>query len=56
MDARTNLLQAIPILIPEDRAVVAETPLVYLGVIHVKTRLSSQGSVSHNFLFEIRES
>ena len=39
VDARTNFLQAIPILIPEDCAVVAETPLVDLGVLHVKTRL-----------------
>jgi hypothetical protein len=31
VDARTNLLQAIPILLLEDSAVVAETPLVYLG-------------------------
>jgi hypothetical protein len=37
VDARTNLLQAIPILVPEDRAVVAETPLMYLGGRHVKT-------------------
>ena len=56
VDARTNLLQAIPILVPEDRAVVAETPLMYLKGIHVKVRLLSQASVTHNFLFEIRES
>ena len=55
-DARTDLLQAIPILLPEDSTVVAETPLMYLGGRHIKTRPSIQARFTHNFLLEIRES
>lgn len=39
-DARTNLLQATPILVSEDSAVVAETPLMYLEERELKTRPS----------------
>lgn len=54
-DARTNLLQAIPILLPENGAVVAKTPLMYLGGNPIKTHPSIQARFTHNFLFEIRE-